>query len=184
MRHFPVDNDEVSFVVPGFIGSYVVQLYKLDKIKDNEAICVPFGNSLRFRITQEHSTIRHPKNIHRSIKKLEVMRTLNTIAIRNNNDFKSLKIPTLQKQPVWWWQSPEHDRLLLDTVFKLGSDCTQIMFTDRNCSFFSKDFEEDLKSKRKKLLKESKKTRDEFPIVPSGSELKAYLFKLVSALNE
>jgi len=89
------------------------------------------------------------------------------------------------KKPVWWWESPEHDRYFLQTIYRLGYESTSFMFTSNECTFFSKDFEEDLKIQRKRILQEKKITNtSDYPIVPSGSVLNGHLAELISSLTK
>jgi len=182
LGQIPLFSDDISFIVPGYIGNYTLQLYRLEKIENNQAVLTPFGTVLKFKVKQ-HSTIRCPKKIRPSIKKLEIMRSLNNLVIRNDPDMNGVKIPEIKK-PVWWWQSPEHDRYFLQTIYRLGYEATSFMFTSHECSFFSKNFEEELKVKRKRILQEKKKANtSDYPIVPSDSVLHDHLVDLIKKIN-
>jgi len=181
-RQIRVKNEDFSFVVPGLGGSYEGQMYRLESFKNEKAQLVPIGNTISFRV-RHHSTIRI-KKIDSAVTALENMRCINNLVNEKGTELKSVTFDKLKKSPaIWWWQSPEHDRLFLSSLHKLGYDSMETMFTSQECSFFSKEFEEDLRNKRSKILKEkTDKKRSDYPIAPTADILDDHLDELLSSI--
>jgi len=99
IRQIPVTNGEVSFIAPGYRGSYKGQLYRLDRVEDSEkARLVPFGNIIKFRVSA-HPEIRTDKIPHER-KSLEILRYLNNIIRVHGTEMTDVKFPQIYKPSI------------------------------------------------------------------------------------
>jgi len=167
----------LNLLVPGYLSKCYIRLFTL---KDGNLSQI--GNGLRMYV-MSHNMLDGKdfiKSFQNSFKKmgkklLFLQHLINVSKKYANNNYGTPEISG--NEPVWWWDSQIHDKMLLEAIYKLGASSYHASLKNSEEYGFTGDkFKAFLEERRKTVMEKDSDTKSE--------DLDANEFPSMSLLNK